>query len=401
MRCLIVVQNYPPEIGPLRYTFDLADALNKPQNKITVLTGVPHYPTGNFYQGYEKSSIKDEDGVTVIRTVMIRASNSQPLKRILGFISFFLSAIPHLIKNRKQDLAIVSIPPVSVLFTGLLLKLFFRIPLIILARDLEPYSALNTRKLVDNKIINFLIKSLMQFYKGADAVVLVHPDQLNTLDKLGLHFKRVKIIPHTINKKIFQIAQDYSRQSETVLKGLYLGTFGKIHGLPKFLRMLCSKELGDFPVEFEFIGDGQDRIECEKITAGNNNIRISPAVPFNQVFDKLKGADFLIYSKDPEVESVGLGAKFYEYLASARPILAWGGGSASEMVKNIGNGWCIESPYKDNLYACLKNIANEATQLDSKGALGRLYLDSIIPDNFENEWRSICSEFALKDYNFR
>ena len=52
MRLIFIRQNYPPEKGSVRYIRDLAEAMAERGHEVTVITGLPNYPTGKAYQGF-------------------------------------------------------------------------------------------------------------------------------------------------------------------------------------------------------------------------------------------------------------------------------------------------------------------------------------------------------------
>ena len=65
MNILIVSQYYYPEQFQIN---EIAPALVKRGHQVTVLTGLPNYPGGEIYAGYEKGRRDEEiNGVRVIR----------------------------------------------------------------------------------------------------------------------------------------------------------------------------------------------------------------------------------------------------------------------------------------------------------------------------------------------
>ena len=70
MKILAVCQYYDPE--PFRIT-DMCEELVKRGHEVTILTGVPNYPMGEIYPGYEKGQRRKEEknGVKIIRCATI------------------------------------------------------------------------------------------------------------------------------------------------------------------------------------------------------------------------------------------------------------------------------------------------------------------------------------------
>src|SRR4030095_2814367 len=68
MRMNLICLNYPPEpTGVAVYTGALAQDLVKRGAEVRVITGVPHYPQWQVYDGYGKSCTETSDRLTVVR----------------------------------------------------------------------------------------------------------------------------------------------------------------------------------------------------------------------------------------------------------------------------------------------------------------------------------------------
>ena len=92
MKILLVTQYFFPE--NLRSN-DLAESLSKRGHDVTVLTGLPNYPEGDFFEGFSFFKFKKESyykTVKVIRCRMIPRKNGSQLFLILNYLSFVLFA---------------------------------------------------------------------------------------------------------------------------------------------------------------------------------------------------------------------------------------------------------------------------------------------------------------------
>ena len=114
-------------------------------------------------------------------------------------------------------------------------------------------------------------------------------------------------------------------------------------------------------------------------------------IPFIQVPETLNRADFLILTYNHNARYRGSGAKFYEYLAAAKPILVFGNSAANEIVKDLKIGWSSETPNPEILYHCLKKILYNKSELYMMGKLGKEYLIKNAAINcFGENWQAIC-----------
>ena len=140
MRILVVTQFYKPENFRIN---DLIEELNLRGHDITVLTGLPNYPRGNFFEGFSYSSCgQSMDGnVKVIRVPIIPRFSSSKLQLAINYLSFVFSATIYgfFLIGRKFDLIFTYAPsPLTVGLTSLFIRFIKRIPHIIWVQDLWP-----------------------------------------------------------------------------------------------------------------------------------------------------------------------------------------------------------------------------------------------------------------------
>ena len=95
MKIAILTQYYPPEMGaPQARLSDLAQRLVENGHEVTVLTGMPNYPTGRLYPGYRGVFRRESlDGVTVLRTVIVPAKSARFAPRMASYLSFLVSSL--------------------------------------------------------------------------------------------------------------------------------------------------------------------------------------------------------------------------------------------------------------------------------------------------------------------
>ena len=144
MRILIVTQHFPPEKGAVRRLFEFARLFVKKGIDVTVMTAIPNYPDGIVPEEYRGKLFYKEviDGVKVYRSWVLPASNSQPKKRMMGFITFLVTTIINSFRiNNKFDIVLASTPPVTSPVIGWILSRLKRAKFVIEVRDLQPESS--------------------------------------------------------------------------------------------------------------------------------------------------------------------------------------------------------------------------------------------------------------------
>ena len=87
MRILVISQYFWPENFRIN---DLCLELKNRGHQITVLTGLPNYPSGKFYRGYKFFNNKNEiwNGIKIYRTKLISRQSGSSFFLILNYLSF-------------------------------------------------------------------------------------------------------------------------------------------------------------------------------------------------------------------------------------------------------------------------------------------------------------------------
>ena len=107
MNVLIVSQYFWPENFKIN---DIAKGLVEKGHNVSVLTGLPNYPTGKLFKGYSYFKIKKEklDKITIYRSPLLTRANGSSLRLFLNYFSFaFFASLRVLFINKKFDRILV------------------------------------------------------------------------------------------------------------------------------------------------------------------------------------------------------------------------------------------------------------------------------------------------------
>ena len=124
MRVLVISQYYWPESFRIN---DLTDDLVRRGHQVTVLTGIPNYPSGSMFSEYENEpkAYSSYKGVEIVRVPIVVRGQSG-MKLALNYLSFIISGtVIGLFKLRKQrfDSIFVFEPsPITVGFPAIFIK---------------------------------------------------------------------------------------------------------------------------------------------------------------------------------------------------------------------------------------------------------------------------------------
>ena len=92
MNILIVSQYFYPENFRIN---DFAQEFQKRGHKITILTGTPNYPNGEFYEGYGIFSRNYElyKDIEIFRSPIIPRGSGSSIRLALNYFSFIIGGI--------------------------------------------------------------------------------------------------------------------------------------------------------------------------------------------------------------------------------------------------------------------------------------------------------------------
>src|SRR6185503_16568608 len=124
MRILIVTQYFWPENFRVN---DLSEALSGRGHEVTVLTGLPNYPGGRFYQGYGVGGpYRERHGdVRIVRVPLVPRGGGGGIRLALNYLSFAMCAslIGPLRLGRDFDVIFVHEPsPITVGLPAIVMK---------------------------------------------------------------------------------------------------------------------------------------------------------------------------------------------------------------------------------------------------------------------------------------
>lgn len=360
MKILYLADNYYPEITPgaFRPTEHSRIWVEKGE-EVTVITGIPNFPRGKPYAGYEdkKNIVENIQGVTVDRVSTYMTPNEGFLRRSLDFLSFTLSAI---IRARKYkcDIILTSSPP---LFTGIAAFVVSKIkkkPWIFEIRDLWPESIRDVGLLGGGFLYRLLEKCELFLYRKAHAIVCLSPAFRDDLINRGIDENRIHVIPngapprHQQKKPLpdshKQILVDL-RKKYSCLFG-YVGRLGMAHRLEQVLY--AARKCAGNDIHFVFIGEGAEKGKLLKLrsTLKVNNVTFLEPLSREQVFSAYDYFDAgLVVQRKGETFKKNIPSKLFDLAAAGLPILLGVEGEAQKLVQSRNCGICFEPENADEL----------------------------------------------------
>ncbi len=392
MRILLITQHFPPERGAVRRLYEFALFFKNQGHQVTVLTALPNYPDGVVPQQYRGKFFLREDinGLDVCRSYVLPASNAQPKKRMVGFLTFLASSVINSFRLKgKFDLVIASSPPVTSSLSGYIISRLSRTKLVLEIRDLQPESGEQFGN-INKSFFTEIIRRVMRFlYKKSDHVVCVTEGIAEWMEKNGVEKGRLTTIKSGVGNDFLNshsngIRKKYGWEDKFLV--VFSGTLGWVRPLESIIetaRLLADNK----KYHFVFIGDGQKRRSLEVLANQYNlkNISFIGLRPLEEIPYYLKASDLLVEClKEVPVARVALPTKIFEYMAAGKPIVFGStDGETSRLLSEAGGALVFSPSNPAQLAQLVKGLYDG--EIDGAG-LGQKYREFVNNYHTREQW---------------
>jgi len=392
MKILLVTQHFPPERGAVRRLFEFANHFKDNGHEITVLTAIPNYPDGIVPENYRKRFYHHEivNGIDIRRSYVLPASNAQPKKRMLGFLTFLASSVINSFRIKGDfDLILASSPPVTSAVTGFILSRLRRTKYILEIRDIQPESGEQFGNLKKSNFTSAIKKVMRYLYRKADHIVCATSGIENIIHGEGIPRRKLTTVKSGVGNDFINSHSNGIRKKhgwEDKFLVLFSGTLGWVRPLESIVesaRLLAD----DNHYHFVFVGDGQKRSSLEALAKQYNlkNISFVGLQPLEQIPYYLKAGDVLVEClKDVPVAKAALPSKIFEYMAAGRPI-AFGltDGETSKLLSRAGGALTFSSGKPEQLAKIIQDIRDRRIDGDH---LGKKYHEFVSKHYSRDKW---------------
>ena len=382
MKILIVSQYFWPENFRIN---DLTQELVRRGHSVTVLTGIPNYPTSTVFEEYRKSPKAFEyyGGARVFRVPMLSRGNGA-VRLFLNYLSFALGAClrgPWLLRGQQTDVIFVFEPsPVTVGLPAIFLGRIKRTPVVFWALDLWP-ETLAAVGAVRSPVVLGWVGHLVRFiYERCTLVLGQSRGFLPKIAKYCSDAKKIRYFPNWA-EEIFNEADLVPAPEVPVQKGvfnvLFAGNIGEAQDLPAVLNAAESLR-HNTEIRWLIVGDGRRSVWLHEEVARRrlqNNVLLLGRFPLERMPSFYAHADALLVSlkKDP-VFSLTIPGKVQSYLMAGVPILGMLDGEGAQVITDSNAGLVCAAGNSGGLAsAVLEMFAMSVDQRKQLGVNGRDY----------------------------
>lgn len=339
---LVVSQYFYPEQFRIN---DICTEWVKRGYKVTVLTGIPNYPQGEYFEGYDLVHKRTEEwnGIRIIRIPLIpRGHNSIGL--VANYFSFVISGFiwKSLTKIKADYVFTFEVSPMTQALIGVWYAKKNKIPHYLYVQDLWPENVEIVTGIHSPLILKPIGKMVDYIYKNCDQIFATSPSFVKEICKRGVDEEKVHYWPQYAEefyqpmekKAVPEIPDDGS------FKIIFTGNIGTAQGLeilPRTAELLKNEN-----VKFVVVGDGRyletftDEVKKREV---RDKFIMIPRQPAERIPELLAACDVAFLSfQDEELWAMTIPAKLQSYMACGMPVIAAAKGETERIIREAECG---------------------------------------------------------------
>lgn len=380
---LVISQYFYPEEFRIN---DICKEWVKRGYEVTVVTGIPNYPQGKFYDGFGWFHKRKEEyeGIHIVRLPIIpRGKNAIML--MLNYMSFVVSGFFwKLFTGTKADkVFIFEVSPMTQALVGVWYAKRKKVPCYIYVQDLWPENVEVVTGLRNKHIIRAIDKMVDYIYKNCKEIFATSPSFQKKIEERTSAWSgeesKVVYLPQyaeefyqPVERKALEDMPD-----DSIFKVVFTGNIGYAQGLDILPETAVLLKQQGVKCEFVIIGDGRYREGFEKEIQQNDvqemflllGRKKPEEIPYYLAWCDVA---FISFANNPLFEMT-IPAKLQSYMACGMPILAVAGGETKRIVEEAECGKCCAMNHKDKLLSSVETMIINKHHLSKYGEKAKEY----------------------------
>lgn len=381
MKILIVSQYYYPEQFQIN---EIAPELVRRGNEVTVVCGLPNYPKGEIFEGFEREDVrrKVEDdyfqrtGVKVIHCNNVPRGHN-PIQLIRNYYSFARQS-KKIIRTLPGDFDIVlgyQLSPITSMLAALEYKKLHDTPVLFYTLDIWPVSAEAMLHGKKNPIYGWVKRLSKRIYQGADRILVTSRPFIDYLHgNLDIPTESMSYLPQHAGTEMLEM--NLQSEDNGIADFMFAGNLGKgqrIDVIVKAAMLLGARK--DYKIHI--VGDGRMRQELEQMVKENGleeNVLFYGNQKREDMLSFYKKADVLLITLRGNNE-VGntMPGKLQMYMTTGKPILGAINGAAAEVIEAAQCGSCVKAGDYQGLAELMELYITHPKEYDACGKNARNY----------------------------
>lgn len=365
MHILVISQYFYPENFRIN---DLVEALAERGHEITVLTGLPNYPSGRIAPGYGLRGPWAEKvgAVRVLRTPLLPRGGGGGLRLLANYFSFVVSAtwaVQFRLPLRTYDAIFVFEPsPITVGLISALARRRFGAPVLFWILDLWPQSLKAVGAISSPQVLGLVDRLVRWIYQRCDLLLVQSEAFCCELDRQGVNPTKVRYFPNwgeaTYESMLDAPDIPSGKGGGRPFRIVFAGNIGVAQDFPAIIE--AASRLRDIDVEWVIAGDGRAAVEARARVATEGlggKVRFLGQQPNDAMPALFRTADALLLSlRDEPIFALTVPGKLQSYLTAGRPVLGMISGEGARIIEESGAGLVCPAGDAAGLDRCVRAL---------------------------------------------
>ncbi|WP_010251216.1 glycosyltransferase family 4 protein [Acetivibrio cellulolyticus] len=379
---LVISQYFYPEHFRIN---DICTEWVKRGYKVTVITGIPNYPQGKYYDGYGLVKKRKEtfNGIEILRIPLIpRGDNAIML--VLNYLSFVVAGfLWKSFTNIKADYVFIfEVSPMTQALPGVWFAKSRKVPCYLYVQDLWPENVEIITGIKNKYIIGSIGKMVNYIYARCTRIFTTSNRFIKSIHDRGVPIDKIEYWP--------QYAEDFYIPLEktsipeipdNAFNIIFAGNIGIAQGLdilPKAAALLKEKICKK--IRFIIVGDGRYKNELINIVESSGLTEVFkfiPKQPAEKIPEFIAASDAAFLSlSDNALFAMTIPAKLQSYMACGIPTIASAAGETDDIINESNSGVCSLPGDVEGLVENIIKLSNKTEEeLRQLGSNARKYYD--------------------------
>ena len=363
-RILLVTQYFQPENFKCN---DIAFELQRRGHDVTVLTAIPNYPKGKYFDGYGVFKRRTEvvDGVKIIRGFVVPRGKGGKILLSLNYLSYLFSsciiALYLALRYRYDAVFVHEVSPVTIGVAATLVKRIQRIPMYFWVLDLWPESLTAAIGLRNRYILGFFSKMVQWFYRNSDKILISSKGFASSICEKGDFADKIVYFPNWVDGALTVKSDVPTPEVPAGFVAMFTGNIGESQDFGTVLdaaeRLKSRKD-----IHFVIVGDGRAKEWLEKQIVESElsqTVHCVGSYPLAAMPATFAKADVLFAAlKDEAIFAITVPAKIQAYMSSGKPIVTMINGEAKLLIEEVGCGIAVEAGDGEAFAEAIAKIAD-------------------------------------------
>lgn len=359
---LVISQYFYPEQFRVN---DICQEWVKRGYKITVVTGIPNYPQGEFYDGYgyDQKRTENWEGIEIIR-LPIKPRKTGAVNLSMNYMSFVIEGRKWVRKTniKADEVFIYEVSPMTQALVGVWYAKKYGVKCNLYVTDLWPENVEIVLG-IHNKVFLGSIGAMVDYiYKRCDYIFTSSISFIDKISERGVSNDKIIFWPQyaeefyrKVNRgKILEIPDD------GIMNLTFAGNLGTAQGLDVLVDTAKLLKNENILVRFNMIGNGRYEGELKKHIKDADVVEYFNFIP-RQAAERIpeyfawSDAALITLSKS-EVYSMTIPAKTQSCLACGMPVLVSADGEVQDVIKEAECGFYSNSGDSRGLADSIKKL---------------------------------------------